>query len=56
MQKISTYKISTMWGKDLNLFVQGHAKHGEDNVKFSSFLNLIKGFFSKVCIDLWSRQ
>jgi hypothetical protein len=37
MQKISTYKISMMWGKDLNLFVEGHAKHGEDNVKFSFF-------------------
>lgn len=37
MQKISTYKISMMWGKDLNLFVEGYAKHGEDNVKFSFF-------------------
>jgi hypothetical protein len=37
MQKICAYKISMMWGKDLNFFVEGHAKHGEDNVKFSFF-------------------
>lgn len=45
MQKISTYKISMMWGKDLNLFVEGHAKHGEDNVKFSFLKTWSKVFF-----------